>query len=76
MRREMLSSLAAKINRPVIYCNAVGGNDELVFDGGSLALNTEGKVLGAGTHFSEDLVVVDLEKEPKEMSILFVMKVK
>ena len=68
MRREMLSSLAAKINRPVIYCNAVGGNDELVFDGGSLVLNTEGKVLEAGAHFSEDLVVVDLEKEPKEMS--------
>ena len=68
MRREMLSSLAAKINRPVIYCNAVGGNDELVFDGGSLVLNTEGKVFGSGTHFSEDIVIVDLEKEPKEMS--------
>ena len=65
MRCEMLSSLAAKIRRPVIYCNAVGGNDELVFDGGSLGLNTEGKVLGAGVHFSEDLVVIDLEKEPQ-----------
>jgi len=68
MRCEMLSSLAAKIKRPVIYCNAVGGNDELVFDGGSLGLNIEGKVLGAGIHFSEDLVVVDLEKEPQDIS--------
>ena len=68
MRCEMLSRLAAKIKRPVIYCNAVGGNDELVFDGGSLGLNLEGKVLGAGVHFSEDLVVVDLEKEPQDVS--------
>ena len=68
MRCEMLSSLAAKIKRPVIYCNAGGGNDELVFDGGSLGLNIEGKVLGAGIHFSEDLVVVDLEKEPQDIS--------
>ena len=67
MRYEMLSSLATKINRPVIYCNAVGGNDELVFDGGSLGLNIEGKVLGAGVHFSEDLVVIDLEKEPQDI---------
>ncbi len=67
MRCEMLSSLAAKIKRPVIYCNAVGGNDELVFDGGSLGLNIEGKVLGAGVHFSEDLVVIDLEKEPQDI---------
>ena len=67
MRCEMLSSLATKINRPVIYCNAVGGNDELVFDGGSLGLNIEGKVLGAGVHFSEDLVVIDLEKEPQDI---------
>ena len=67
MRCEMLSSLATKIKRPVIYCNAVGGNDELVFDGGSLGLNIEGKVLGAGVHFSEDLVVIDLEKEPQDI---------
>ena len=65
MRHEMLSSLATKVGRPVIYCNAVGGNDELVFDGGSLVLNAEGKILKAGAHFSEDLVIVDLESEPK-----------
>ena len=68
MRCEMLSSLAIKIKRPVIYCNAVGGNDELIFDGGSLGLNIEGKVFRAGSHFSEDLVVVDLEKEPQDIS--------
>ena len=76
MRREMLASLAAKSQRPVVYCNAVGGNDELVFDGGSLALNSQGEVLAAGAQFSESLVEVDLNgpvqtiSEPQEMALL------
>ena len=76
MRREMLASLAAKAQRPVVYCNAVGGNDELVFDGGSLALNAQGEVLAAGAQFTEALVAVDLGgtvqavSEPQEMALL------
>ena len=61
MRRDMLASLAAKAQRPVVYCNAVGGNDELVFDGGSLALNAAGETLAAGPHFAEALVEVNLD---------------
>jgi len=76
MRREMLASLATNAQRPVVYCNAVGGNDELVFDGGSLALNAQGEVLAAGAQFTEALVVVDLDgtvqavSEPQEMALL------
>lgn len=76
MRREMLASLAANAQRPVVYCNAVGGNDELVFDGGSLALNAQGEVLAAGAQFTEALVEVDLDgpvqavSEPQEMALL------
>ena len=76
MRREMLASLAAKAQRPVVYCNAVGGNDELVFDGGSLALNAQGEVLAAGAQFAEALVAVDLGgtvqavSELQEMALL------
>jgi len=76
MRREMLASLAVKAQRSVVYCNAVGGNDELVFDGGSLALNSQGEVLAAGAQFAEALVEVDLEGsvqpvvEPDEMALL------
>ena len=69
MRRDMLSSLAAKISRPAVYCNAVGGNDELVFDGGSLVLSEAGKVLGSGSHFAEDLVVVDLDSEADSLPV-------
>ena len=76
MRREMLASLATNAQRPVVYCNAVGGNDELVFDGGSLALNAQGEVLAAGAQFTEALVAVDLDgtvqavSELQEMALL------
>ena len=68
MRADMLASLAAKVARPLLYCNAVGGNDELIFDGGSLALNTEGKPIAPGKFFAEDLVMVDTEASPVELS--------
>ena len=76
IRREMLASLAIKAQRPVVYCNAVGGNDELIFDGGSLALNAAGEALAACPHFSEALVEVDLDgaaqpvREPDAMALL------
>src|SRR5262245_6924990 len=64
VRREMLSQLAAKAKAPLVYCNLVGGNDELVFDGASLAFNAKGEVLAEGKMFEEDFVVVDLDKAP------------
>jgi NAD+ synthase (glutamine-hydrolysing) len=64
MRHEMLASLAAKTARPMIYCNVVGGNDELVFDGGSLVLDAKGRTLAHGARFQEDFLVVDLEDAP------------
>jgi NAD+ synthase (glutamine-hydrolysing) len=39
-RRRMLESLVRKLGVPLVYCNLVGGNDELIFDGGSLVLNS------------------------------------
>ena len=58
-RREMLSSLAAKIQCPVVYCNLVGGNDELVFDGASLVFNVAGNLVTEGAMFAEDFLVCD-----------------
>jgi NAD+ synthase (glutamine-hydrolysing) len=60
-RHEMLSQLAAKIERPVVYCNLVGGNDELIFDGGSMAFNASGQLIAHGKVFEEDLVVFELD---------------
>jgi NAD+ synthetase len=58
-RCEMLRSLALKTNRPVVFCNQVGGNDELVFDGGSLVFNAAGELIAQGKLFEEDFVVVE-----------------
>ncbi len=60
-RFEMLRSLAHKAGRPVIYCNLVGGNDELVFDGGSMAFNAAGEPVAQGKSFEEDFLIVDVE---------------
>jgi NAD+ synthase (glutamine-hydrolysing) len=60
-RFRMLSQLAAKSQRPVVYCNLVGGNDELVFDGASLAFNGSGQLIAQGRLFEEDLIVFDVD---------------
>ena len=60
-RFEMLRSLALKSKRPVVYCNLVGGNDELVFDGGSLVFNAAGELVAQGKSFEEDFLIVDLD---------------
>ena len=45
---------------PVLYCNVVGGQDEVVFDGDSMVADARGEVIARGAQFTEDLVLVDL----------------
>lgn len=61
-RREMLSNFAAKTGCPLLYCNLVGGNDELVFDGASMAFDSAGQLGSEGGFFCEDFLVVDTAK--------------
>ena len=44
---------------PIVYVNQVGGNDQLVFDGTSFAMNPEGEVIACAASFEEDMVLVD-----------------
>jgi len=60
-RRRVYGSVARRYGKPVVYVNQVGGNDQLVFDGSSFALNAAGEVIAAARSFSADLVVADLE---------------
>lgn len=62
VRYEMLRSIARKSGKPVVLCNLVGGNDELVFDGNSLAFNGAGHLIAKCKAFEEDFVVIDTEK--------------
>ena len=52
---------ATTAGAPVLYCNVVGGQDEVVFDGDSMVVGADGEVLARGAQFREDLVVIDLE---------------
>jgi NAD+ synthase (glutamine-hydrolysing) len=64
VRHEMLASLAAKTKCPLLYCNSVGGNDELIFDGGSLVFDAQGRPVAQGRLFEEDFLLVDLDTAP------------
>lgn len=67
LRRDMLASIARQHKVPVAFVNQVGGNDSLVFDGSSLVLNAEGKVIAQGRSFEEDLVYFDSNSLTGEM---------
>jgi NAD+ synthetase len=59
-RHEMLRSIALKIRQPIVFCNQVGGNDELIFDGCSVVFNANGDLIAQGKWFEEDFIVVDM----------------
>ena len=66
-RAEMLSAVATRHRVPIVYCNAVGGNDQLVFDGNSLVLDATGAPQAKLAAFTEDLAVVETN-QPSEIS--------
>ncbi len=59
-RETMLAERARAAGAPVVYLNLVGGQDELVFDGASVAMAADGTIIHRSPQFSEDLFVVDL----------------
>lgn len=61
MRQTMLATRAADCQALIVYVNMVGGQDELVFDGSSLAYTPSGDLVCAGAAFAEDLVIADLD---------------
>ena len=62
VRREMVGALARAYKRPICYCNAVGGNDQLLFDGNSIAVNPSGDIIAHLPAFCEHEAVIDTEK--------------
>tara|TARA_B100002052_G_C15874643_1_gene596374 strand:+ start:734 stop:2425 length:1692 start_codon:yes stop_codon:yes gene_type:complete len=63
IRENMLKERALHNNLYISYTNMVGGQDELVFDGGSVVLNPAGEIISRGKAFEEDLVITDLNLE-------------
>ena len=62
-RRRMLATRAADYVVALAYVNLVGGQDELVFDGGSLVFDADGNLIASSPAFEEDLMIVDIDVE-------------
>lgn len=66
-REVLLSNLARKCHLPIAYCNLVGGQDELVFDGGSMIMNHAGRVWARAKQFEEELLIFDTTAKVKSI---------
>ena len=68
-REAMLRERALETNCPIAYVNLVGGQDELVFDGQSMAVNAQGEVIARASAFSEELLVCELEARESSVGV-------
>ena len=66
LRKELVVNQAKKLGVPIIYLNMVGGQDELVFDGGSFVVDGKGEITYQAQQFEEELFYLDLDLEVKE----------
>jgi NAD+ synthase (glutamine-hydrolysing) len=64
LRRRMVSELAAIYRVPFFYCNGVGGNDELIFDGNSFAIDEAGNTIFQMPGFREEVAVIESSAKP------------
>ena len=77
-REKLLKGHAKRMKAFVCYVNLVGGQDELVFDGGSLVISPKGEIVASGKQFDEDLVIVDINmsglkgRKPRTSNIISV----
>ncbi len=68
-RLKVCSHAARTLSCPLIYCNQVGGNDSLIFDGYSLYMNDQGELLQLAAGFQEDLLLIDTDLPQKPINI-------
>ncbi|WP_392483064.1 NAD+ synthase [Nostoc sp. C110] len=66
-RETMLSHSAVRFQQPIIYANQVGGNDDLIFDGCSFALNRQGEIMSRARGFDTDLMVVEFDEVQSDL---------
>lgn len=70
-RLEIATNAAKKYSVPFVYLNLVGGNDSLVFDGTSFAVDKTGKLIARAKAFQEDLIIVDLDSGEGEIREIY-----
>ncbi|MBN3927990.1 NAD+ synthase [Nostoc sp. NMS4] len=68
-REIMLRHSAVRFQQPIIYANQVGGNDDLIFDGRSFALNRQGEIMCRARGFDTDLVIVEFDETQRDLQL-------
>ena len=68
-REAMLKHSATRFDKPIIYINQVGGNDDLIFDGRSFALNRSGEIISRACGFESDLRQIEFDKTQQDLNI-------
>ncbi|MBA2124297.1 NAD+ synthase [bacterium Unc6] len=69
-RESLLKNIARTYNLPTVYVNLVGGQDELLFDGGNLVCSKNGEIIFRGEHFKETTSTIVLKKEKENLIII------
>ena len=64
IRKDLIMKKFSDAKCSFIYCNLVGGQDELIFDGNSMVFNSDMNLIAEGKSFEEDLVIVDMNSKP------------
>lgn len=73
-RKEILKRAALKFDCPLCYCNIVGGQDELVFDGRSIFTDKHGKLISKAKQFEQDIIYASLERDDNNETSLNVQR--
>ncbi|WP_444923492.1 NAD+ synthase [Microbulbifer sp. DLAB2-AF] len=69
-RQELISTQARVAETPIVYVNWCGGQDELVFDGGSMAVDADGQICARAEEFAEQLLPVSVSQQSGRVTLL------
>lgn len=69
IRRRIFGEAAKRVDAPFLFCNQVGGQDSLIFDGGSLVVSATGVPCGQASFFEEDLIVYDFDRNECSVAV-------
>jgi NAD+ synthase (glutamine-hydrolysing) len=69
VREAMLKHTAIKYDRPVLYVNQVGANDDLIFDGCSLGFDRSGELVCRGKSFDRDLIIIEFDEKKQDLNL-------
>ncbi len=72
-REAMLKHIAMRFEKPIIYVNQVGGNDDLIFDGRSFAFNKRGELTCRACGFDTDLLQLEFNEQKQDLDIGFII---